>query len=521
MRAENHHFLRLLASSNFRDRIVDIHGLVAERVRHLDLDFHFSMLLHAEKHPVAFTGDERRRDYADFELLPADAGHVQQAVRLVRIAQHRRNTFLLEKLVSRARRFLKRRKRRRCLRLPLHRWRLLHRTSQPSIQILRLGRRETLRLLVDDDRALQLSAKLLEILFRFRVKVHDRPARHSVGAGRPSRRCDRQRMPGWTHDARLRRPARPGMRNRPRLQVYVGQAVLPELGGGPIIRLLQLRRTRQPRPDLVGQVLEVLHHLTVIADFAQDLSILRRKRARFIPRRPRRSSPDYGQHEYRCKHNYDHSPQVHSIPLEVFNKISLKEFHHPRAVNFTWYPSWPRGPLSGLVLIDVRSLSLRFIVFQRLSAPAVISHFFSVISQRPLGLCVWSFFRFSQLAAMPQSRAAKAGILGKNSCFAPLQSRAGPASYTDSILCPRVHTRGGAADILRASLRRQENRKSKTRATQSLSAECLAARGAMCVLVSCSDWLPAALDESSLSTGSHPHRYCQRRGERSGLAAAP
>jgi len=115
-------------------------------------------------------------------------------------------------------------------------------------------------------------------------------------------------MPGWTHDARLRRPACPGMRNRPWLQVHVGQAVLSELGGGPIIRLLQLRRTRQPRPDFVGQVLEVLHHLTVIADFGQDLSILRRKRARFIPRRQRRSCPDYGQHEYRCKHKYKHSP---------------------------------------------------------------------------------------------------------------------------------------------------------------------------------------------------------------------
>src|SRR5258706_10784538 len=122
---------------------------------------------------------------------------------------------------------------------------------------------------------------------------------------------------------------------------------------------------------------------------------------------------------------------------------------------------------------------------------------------------------------MPPSLSVLACSFAKKCYFAPLQSRAGPASYTDNILCPRVHTRDGGADILRAPLQRQENRKSRTRATQSLSAECFAARGAMCALVFCSDWLPAALDESSLSTGSHPHRYCQRRGERSGPAAAP
>src|SRR6266849_3754272 len=53
-----------------------------------------------------------------------------------------------------------------------------------------------------------------------------------------------------------------------------------------------------------------------------------------------------------------------------------------RTANSTRFPSWPRGPLSGLVLLDVRSVSLRFVVFQRLSALTVISHFFSAISQR-------------------------------------------------------------------------------------------------------------------------------------------
>jgi hypothetical protein len=29
--------------------------------------------------------------------------------------------------------------------------------------------------------------------------------------------------------------------------------------------------------------------------------------------------------------------------LEVFNKISLNVFHHPRAAGSTLFPSWPRG----------------------------------------------------------------------------------------------------------------------------------------------------------------------------------
>ncbi len=154
MRAENHHFVRLFAPANFRDGIVNIDRLVAERVGHLDFDLHFAVLLHAEEHPVTFTGDECRVDRADFELLSPDAGHVQEAVRFIRIAQHGRDAFLLEKLVSRTRHFRQSGKRRRHGRLALHRRRRLHGTSQHSIRIFRRRRRETFRLLVDDDRTL-------------------------------------------------------------------------------------------------------------------------------------------------------------------------------------------------------------------------------------------------------------------------------------------------------------------------------------------------------------------------------
>jgi len=86
-----------------------------------------------------------------------------------------------------------------------------------------------------------------------------------------------------------------------------------------------------------------------------------------------------------------------------------------------------------LFLLDVPSLTLRFVIFSATLGFTVISHFFSVISQRPLRLLRLVFLRFSQLTAMPRTRAGEGWHLGKNSCFAPLQSRAGPASYTDNI----------------------------------------------------------------------------------------
>src|SRR5260370_11963372 len=144
------------------------------------------------------------------------------------------------------------------------------------------------------------------------------------------------------------------------------------------------------------------------------------------------------------------------------------------------------------------------------------------IPQRPLRLCVIFLLLFRGAAmATSRSRAVRAGTLGKNNCFAPQQSRAGSVSYIDDSFSPRARTRDGAVDILPARLRRQENRKSRTRATQSLSAKCLAAHGATSPLVSCSGWLPTVLDGSWPARGFHPRRYSRRRAARSGPAAAP
>src|SRR5207253_9372319 len=91
----------------------------------------------------------------------------------------------------------------------------------------------------------------------------------------------------------------------------------------------------------------------------------------------------------------------------------------------------------------------------------------------------------------------------------------------DNTFFPRARTPDGGADILPARPPRQESRKSMTRAAQSLSAKCLAARIAKSQLVSCSAWRLTALDGSSPAIGSHRHKYFRRHAARFGPAAAP
>src|SRR5260370_319436 len=120
--------------------------------------------------------------------------------------------------------------------------------------------------------------------------------------------------------------------------------------------------------------------------------------------------------------------------------------------------------------------------------------------------------------ATQQIRAAKVGISDRSSCFALPQSLSGSASCSDSSFSPHVRRPDGAAGILPARLPRQENRKLTILEARSLSAKYPATRGVTSPPLSCSAWLPVALDESSLSISSHPHRYCRHRAARSGPA---
>lgn len=92
-------------------------------------------------------------------------------------------------------------------------------------------------------------------------------------------------MLGWGDDPRFRRATNPSVRNRIALQVHVGQAVLLEHFGGPIVGLLELRATRQAGPDAVGEILQIVHQLRVIIDLGDDLRIRHNNGIGFICRR--------------------------------------------------------------------------------------------------------------------------------------------------------------------------------------------------------------------------------------------
>src|SRR5713226_64606 len=118
-------------------------------------------------------------------------------------------------------------------------------------------------------------------------------------------------------------------------------------------------------------------------------------------------------------------------------------------------------------------------------------------------------------AACPDSEdAALAGISGRNSCCGPQQSLAGSPSHSGSSVSLRVHTPGGAADILPAGPRRQENRKSKTHAPKSLYAKRPAARVVTPAPAFCSALFPGASDESWHATNFRPHKCCRCRATR-------
>lgn len=91
------------------------------------------------------------------------------------------------------------------------------------------------------------------------------------------------------------------------LEVGVGQTVLREFVFSPFVGLLELRRTRQALANVVRKIFEIFHYLTVLADFAENLRIRKRKGAFLIRRRPcrARSHSDQG---HRASEHKDSNP---------------------------------------------------------------------------------------------------------------------------------------------------------------------------------------------------------------------
>src|SRR6266446_6581512 len=100
---------------------------------------------------------------------------------------------------------------------------------------LRPRRGEAHGLLVNDNRALQFPTIFFELVLCLRIEIHERPSQGSVCARRPSCGSNRQRMLRGTDNSRARRSPRPGMRDRPLLEMHVDQPVLAEHLRRPIV----------------------------------------------------------------------------------------------------------------------------------------------------------------------------------------------------------------------------------------------------------------------------------------------
>src|ERR1700737_4452745 len=108
-------------------------------------------------------------------------------------------------------------------------------------------------------------------------------------------------------DSRASRSPGPPTRNRPRLQVNVGEPVLRKPFLCPVIRLLELRRPGHPRPDAVGEIFEVRHRLAAIVDLTDDLGVGCREWTLLIRRRPGQTRANTNQSSHATEHEHTDS----------------------------------------------------------------------------------------------------------------------------------------------------------------------------------------------------------------------
>ena len=107
------------------------------------------------------------------------------------------------------------------------------------------------------DRALQFAVILIEIGRGAIRNADDVSAHRSVRARRPSSRSNRKILLRRRNDSSRRRLARPTVRDLPRFQMRVRKSRRFELFFRPMTRAIELRRTREPRPDAIREIRQI------------------------------------------------------------------------------------------------------------------------------------------------------------------------------------------------------------------------------------------------------------------------
>ena len=256
--ADDHDLVGLLGAGDLGDGVVHLDLAGAEGVLHVDLDLDRPALEQPPDQAVGLGGQERLGDLGLGEVARG-GGHVDQAVLLVGVAEDAGDPLGDQELLE--------------LLAELHQpGEVAHPPPHLAVQVGLgvLGRGLDGDLGEQDPGPLELPLVGAELVGGLGLDVDHRPALRALGRRAPAGRFQEDALLDRDDDPALGLAAGPGPLDHPRLDVGVGQPVLPELVPGPVIGLVQARRAGQPRPDHVAEILDVGHQLRALVDLFQD-----------------------------------------------------------------------------------------------------------------------------------------------------------------------------------------------------------------------------------------------------------
>ena len=212
--ADDHDLVGFICAGELGDRVVDLDLAGAERVFQVDLDLDRSALEQPPDQAIRLGRQKRLRQLRRREVTRR-AGHVDQAMLLVRIAENARGSLLDQELLEDRAELAH-----SCVvahpppHLPVH--------VGPGL----LGRGLDRDLGQDDPGPLQLPLVRAQLIGRLRLHVNDRAALRALGRGAPAGRLHQEPLLDRHDHASLGVATRPGPFDCPRLEVSVRQAIL-------------------------------------------------------------------------------------------------------------------------------------------------------------------------------------------------------------------------------------------------------------------------------------------------------
>src|SRR5712671_4348486 len=206
MPSDNHHFFRLLASLDFRHRVVHGYRLSAEACRNVDFRLHRPSIQQSPQQRRVFSRHVRCWQYSWLVFARKSRSHVQQPVPFLGHQQHRGCAFLFQEFRFISHHLAPAAKIQQCHVL---------RMVQRQIAFV-VGRQHGIRwsfrfsrTIQQHNRTLQFPAIFLQVIQFLYAYPHHRAAHRPIRTRRPSRRRQRQHLLRRRNHASRRRAARP------------------------------------------------------------------------------------------------------------------------------------------------------------------------------------------------------------------------------------------------------------------------------------------------------------------------